>query len=135
MTVKSDRASSDFDEVKILLNGSTAQYATQYMQTNGSAYPNGSGGANNALIKSTGGNMAYMYSPAIIDFVEPFNASKYIGYHGHTTMPSTGSTEAMVRIFSGRSNSAEALDSVTFETVNGNFTAESRFSVYGIKGS
>ena len=135
MTARSDRASSDSDEVKILLNGSTAQYATQYMETNGSAYPAGNGGAANALIRATGGNITYMYSPASIDLIEPFNASKYISYHGHTSMPSTGSVDSMVRIFSGRSNSAETLDSITFETVNGNFTAESRFSVYGIKGS
>lgn len=135
LLVRTSRVDPD-DQVMTRFNDdSTTSYSAHRLFTSGST-PRSSGGGSqniaNLMVCTGANNTANLFTPAIIDIVDPFETTKYKtvrSFHGHA-----GSGK-YVALFSYNWRKTEAVDSIRFLKDNNDFVAGSQFSLYGIKAA
>jgi hypothetical protein len=127
---------AQFEIIYLRFNADTgANYSVHSLVGSGSTVTSNSGvNADTALasISAGGTNTTGVYSPAIIDILDPFSTTK-----NKTVRAFTGLTDSNreLRISSGAWRNTNAITSATVLPLLGTtWSAGSRFSLYGIKG-
>lgn len=131
VSVRSDRASSTWDNIQFQLNGSTTSYSSRYLLGSGSAASSGT------LSVLYGGDI-----PAINATASTFSNAEYYfpNYAGNTnksvsfdTTAENNATAAYQFLTAGLWSNTAAITSITmFSGNSANFVANSTFSLYGI---
>ena len=137
-SARSTRGSTT-DDFYVRFNGDTgANHSQHYIRGSGTATESANLQTSaidgvfqyQALTGST--NTATSFAAGVIDILDPFETTKY-----KTTRTRTGFTGSLSRILfeSGLWMSTDAVTSITLDGYLGNFVADSRFSLYGIKAA
>lgn len=135
--VKTGRASLA-DDMVVRFNGDSAtNYTFHSLIGPGSSAPFSSGSANMSgiygySIIAGGTSAAQIYSPGVLDILDPFETVK-----NTTTRQLIGTVipgQTYIMLHSGVWRNTSAIDSINLSPISGNgFLAGSRFSLYGIK--
>lgn len=136
--VVSNSGTSDFlQNLTLSINGYTSgsAYARHDIGGNGSSVDSeGVGGLFNNIIFEdiVPGNADTWVGAFVLDILDAFSTNKYVTVRmlggGHTT------SETDVHLYSGLLRHSEAVDTLLFGSTQGNFRANNRMSLYGIRG-
>ena len=138
-SAQSNRSSPNFNDLmSVQFNGDTAaNYSAHYLRgyelTVQSGY-NATIQWHNLSINYKG---ADIFAAGVIDILDPFDTNKYTTMRGFTGYINNASTfEHNVNLTSTSWRNTAAVNSILLDDEFGNsFTARSRFSLYGVKGS
>jgi len=134
---QTDRSSpGTLDIISVELSGdTTSSYRRHVLNGNGSSVSSSSGtlGGRNYIGYTNAVNQgADNYGTTVADFLDFSNVNKNTVYRSFSGFTNSNASEIM--LFSGSNFVAEALTSLKFTPeLSSNFTAGSRFSLYGIK--
>jgi hypothetical protein len=117
-------------------NDSGSNYAWHRLEGNGSSVSSGAGTSATWIlmgITPRDGNTANIFAAGICDILEPFTSNRNKTIRCLHGVPGTGNPG--IFLGSGFRNNTEAITSLTlFPDAGQSFVANSRFSIYGIKG-
>ena len=127
------------ENVNLEVNGDTgSNYARHTLEGNGSTVTSSAVSSQTSISTflfagGTDSGMTDAYAGAIVDILDPFETTKYKTFRGFSGLAATVRT---VRLSSGLWMNTNAITSLKFtRTGGGDILAESRFSLYGIKGA
>ena len=138
--LQADRATYGMGEFEMTVNGAGGtNYSRHGIVGYGSTNNGYWGNANAAYIyadRGLGTNTGGTYAGLIIDILDYKNTNKYKtikGIQGVDFNGSVGGYTGAVNLFSGAYKSTDAITSIKFVSVYGNFTQYSQVALYGIK--
>jgi hypothetical protein len=135
---RSNRSESDTYAYLRFNSDTTANYSSHRLFGNGSTVASGNftGSYPNGIIEpsfTAGSSPANIFGSGVIDILDPFSSSK-----NKTTRSLSGYRDGVndprIHLMSGNWRSTSVVTSVTMTDIFGSFIANSRFSLYGIKG-
>lgn len=137
-TARSTNSGTANDGLWIQFNGDTgANYAWHRLEGNGSTVVSGAGASSTWILMAVAprnGNTANIFSAGVCDILDAFDTSKNKTIRAINGVTGTGNPGVFLN--SGFRNNTAALTSMTLLPDAGqSFTANSRFSLYGIKGA
>lgn len=123
----------------VRVNGdSGGNYTYHYLEDNGiDNIGSGSVTSGTAMYSSYiagGGSAANYHSLEMIDILDYANVNKYKTFH-YSGIPYDGADGRAAIMAGAWMNKTSAITSITLESSSGNWTANSHFALYGIKGS
>ena len=118
---------------RLRFNGDSASnYATHLLYGTGSSVLSAAGTSATEIALTSGGNTTNAFSAGVIDILDPFETTK------NKTIRNLGGSiggNTEITLSSGVWLSTGAITSVSIRPDSGSYIANSRFSIYGIKGS
>ena len=136
-SAQGDRGSPHFqDLMSVYFNGDTgANYSFHYLRGYENAVQSGYSNLYNFNYVSLNYKNANLFAAGVIDILDPFETTKYKTMRSlNGYMNNSSSFENAVALASGSWRNTNAVNSITLDPALGaNFTARSRFSLYGIK--
>jgi len=121
------------DNMSMRLNGDTGNnYATHRLFAQGSSVSSFAGSSqNNMFVGRHGSTAANVFAPGVIDILDPFESNK------NTTVRSLSghvlSGDNQIVLYSGVWLNTAAVTSINIFPPSVSFTADSRFSLYGLR--
>jgi len=135
LAARTDRTTLAYDFMRLRFNGDTGtNYRSHFLYGNGASVVSEAGGAGDAiLLFRAGANAATnVYGGIVLDVLDAYSSTK------NTTIRALGGITGVnneVALTSGLYNNTASITSVFIGPGGGtNFTAGSRFSLYGIRG-
>ena len=137
-TARSTNSGTASDGLWLQFNGDTgANYAWHRLEGNGSTVTSGAGTSSTWMLMAVAprsGNTANIFSSGVCDVLDAFESTKNKTIRSLNGLTGTGNPGVFLN--SGFRNNTAALTSMTLLPDAGqSFTASSRFSLYGLKGS
>ena len=118
---------------RLRLNGDSASnYATHLLYGTGSSVLSDAGTSATQIALTSGSNTTNAFSAGVIDILDPFETTKY------KTIRSLGGSVGgitEVALSSGVWLNTNSITSILVRPDSGSYIANSRFSLYGLKGS
>lgn len=133
------RSNSTTNNINITFNSSTTGYAWHRLWGNSSSVQSGNSTNENSIqlsqVLTPSDHTANAFSSQVIDILDFSSSSKNttIRALGGNHSSSGGGTSFLIGLFSGLWNNTAAVTSISLTVSGGNFAANSRFSLYGVK--
>ena len=134
------RAISGANNVIMHFNGDTSgsnYYQLQYLKGDGSTATSGTEGVTSYIIpysQPSASDTTNAFATAVIDLLDPFNSNKYTTSRSLRGVNLDAAYSTQVGLSSGIWMNTAALTEVSFAPVVGSFAADTRISLYGVKG-
>lgn len=138
---RNSSTSTGSGDVLLRFNSDTgSNYAYHNLRGNGSVASAGGSASQTSIrmdnFSTNNGETSNIITAAIIDILDYASTSKYKTVRAFTGNDNNGNSTAILRLNSGLWMSTSAIDTITL-TLNlaNNFTTQSTFALYGIKGA
>ena len=135
---RTDRTGAHNEPIQLFVNGSNSGYNYQQLYGAGGAPGSTAAADESKMLISEGAtsasSVAYSFGASVIDIYDAFNSNKHKTFRSLNGYRETN--YGIVSLYSGVWRNNAAIDSLLLDPlIGGNFLANSRFSLYGLKAS